>query len=162
MRISFDLDDTLICYQPGVPREPSLSWLWRIVVADEPLRLGARALLRELSRLGHELNVYTTSYRNPTRVRLWLRGHGIRVREVINQDIHDRRLRVHPEDYPPSKNPRAFGFHLHIDDSEGVGLEGKQYGFRVVVVVSPDDPRWAEKVLAAVGYTPRGQERSNP
>ena len=149
MRISFDLDDTLICYQPHVPREPSLSWLWRLAVHDEPLRLGARALMRELVRLGHELNVYTTSYRSPMSVRLWLRGHGIRVREVINQTIHDRRLRSHPDDHPPSKNPRAFGFHLHFDDSEGVGIEGAQYGFRVVVL-SPDDLRWVEKVLAAV------------
>ena len=150
MRISFDLDDTLICYQPGVPLEPSLSWPWRLVVHDEPLRLGARSLMRELARLGHELNVYTTSYRSPIGVRLWLRGHGIRIREVINQDTHDRRLRIHPDDRPPSKNPRAFGFHLHIDDSEGVGIEGRQHGFRVVVI-SPDDPLWAEKVLAAIG-----------
>ena len=149
MRISFDLDDMLICYQPHVPREPPLSWAWRLLVHDEPLRLGTRALLRELARLGHELNVYTTSYRSPRAVRGWLRGHGIRVREVINQDKHDRRLRTHPDDRPPSKNPRAFGFHLHIDDSEGVGIEGRQHGFSVVVV-SPDDTRWAEKVLAAV------------
>lgn len=153
MRISFDLDDTPICYQPYVPREPSLSWVWRLVAHDEPLRLGARRLLRELARRGHELNVYTTSYRSPLGVRLWLRGHGIRVRQVINQDVHDRRLRVHPDDYPPSKNPRAFGFHLHIDDSEGVGIEGAQFGFRVVVI-SPDDTRWAGKILAAVTAPP--------
>ena len=42
MRISFDLDDTLICYQPHVPREPPPSWAWRLVIQDEPLRLGAR------------------------------------------------------------------------------------------------------------------------
>ena len=158
MRISFDLDDTLICYQPGVPREPSLSWWWQLVAKDEPLRLGARELLRELIRRGHELNVYTTSYRSPLGVRLWLRGHGIRVREVINQDVHERRLRVHRDDRPPSKNPRAFGFHLHIDDSDGVGEEGRQYGFRVVVI-SPHDLDWTAKILAAVSDS---HERATP
>ena len=102
MRISFALDDTLICYQAHVPREPPPAWPWRLDVRDEPLRLGARKLLRELARRGHELNVYTTSYRSPRGVRWWLRAHGIRVREVINQDAHDRRLRSHPDDRPPS------------------------------------------------------------
>src|SRR5262249_34681987 len=40
MRISFDLDDTLICYQPGVPCEPSLPWHWRLLGGNEPLRRG--------------------------------------------------------------------------------------------------------------------------
>ena len=53
MRISFDLDDTLICYQPGVPQEKSLlAWL-----AREPLRLGAKALIRELQRSGHSVGI---------------------------------------------------------------------------------------------------------
>jgi hypothetical protein len=158
MRISFDLDDTLICYQPHVPREPPLPWPWRLVVHDEPLRLGARALLRELARMGHDLNVYTTSYRSPRDVRWWLRAHGIPVREVINQDAHDRHFRAHRDEYPPSKNPRAFGFHLHIDDSEGVRIEGAQHGFQVVVV-SPDDLRWAEKILSAVNPPGRATPR---
>jgi hypothetical protein len=34
----------------------------------------------------------------------------------------------------PSKNPRAFGIDLHVDDSEGVKLEGKKYGFKGVRV----------------------------
>jgi hypothetical protein len=49
----------------------------------------------------------------------------------------------------PSKYPPAFGIDLHVDDSEGVGLEGQRYGF-AVVVVSPEDPDWAARVLEAV------------
>jgi hypothetical protein len=150
MRISFDLDDTLICYQPGVPREPPLLWPWRWLVRDEPLRLGTRDLVKRLQSRGCEVLVYTTSYRSPAGVRLWLRLHGVRVGRVINQDVHDRHLRRDRDSRPPSKNPAAFGIDLHVDDSEGVRMEGRQYGFSVVVV-SPDDERWVEKVLAAAG-----------
>lgn len=148
MRISFDLDDTLICYQPGVPCESGLSWLWRCVAGDEPLRHGARSLLRRLRRRGWEVWVYTTSHRNPFAVRLWLWCHGVRVGRVINQDVHNRYLRRTPNDYPPSKHPGAFGIDLHVDDSVGVRMEGEQHGFRVVVV-APDDGAWAEVVWSA-------------
>src|SRR6478672_9776155 len=134
MRLSFDLDDTLICYEPSVPCEPSLAWHWRLWAHNEPLRHGARALMRRLQRSGWELWIYTTSHRSPWSVRCWLRGHGIRVAGVINQNVHDARLRRNRADYPPSKNPRAFGIALHIDDSEGVRMEGEIHGFNVVVI----------------------------
>ncbi|MGL4550719.1 MAG: hypothetical protein ACRC33_05990 [Gemmataceae bacterium] len=148
MRISFDLDDTLICHQPSVPREPALGWFARLLSPDEPLRLGARALLAGLRHAGHEVWVYTTSHRDPWAVWWWLRLHGVAVGRVINQDVHDRHLRRKGE-YPPSKNPAAFGIHLHVDDLEGVAEEGRRYGFRVVVV-SPQDERWTEKVWTEV------------
>ena len=150
MRISFDLDDTLICYHPGSLYEPRLRWYWRLVVNEEPLRLGMRELGRELMRRGHELWVYTTSFRSPFGVAWWLRGHGIRVRRVVNQDVHDRELRRLGHRHGPSKNPSMFGIDLHIDDSAGVGLEGREHGFRVVVV-DPLDGDWARRVLAAAG-----------
>lgn len=49
----------------------------------------------------------------------------------------------------PSKLPTAFDIDLHVDDSEGVQIEGYDHGFRVVVV-RPDDEQWAHKVLEAV------------
>jgi hypothetical protein len=150
VRISFDLDDTLICYAASVPREPALGWLARAVSRNEPLRQGARALMTGLRRAGHEVWIYTTSHRDPWGVWWWLRLHGISVGKVINQDVHDRHLRRNPHDRPPSKNPAAFGIHLHVDDLEGVAEEGRRYGFQVVVV-SPQDEAWAEKVWAAVG-----------
>lgn len=156
MRISFDLDDTLICYQPGAPYEPRPAWYWRAVTSGEPLRHGAAALMRSLHARGCELWVYTTSHRPPLSVKLWLRAYGVRVRRVVNQDVHDRYLRRTVNDYPPSKNPRAFGIDLHVDDSDGVRMEGDAHGFRVVVV-SPDDADWAAKVLAAVEDATRGR-----
>jgi hypothetical protein len=149
MRISFDLDDTLICYYPDVPQEPALAWPWRWLVHDEPLRRGARALMQHLHQRGCELWIYTTSYRDPYAVRWWLYLHGIRVARVINQNVHDRHLRRTRDERPPSKNPRAFGIDLHIDDSDGVRMEGVQHGF-AVVVVAPEDDDWVRKVLAAV------------
>jgi hypothetical protein len=149
MRISFDLDDTLICYQPGVPQEPPLRWPLTWLVRDEPLRAGAPALIRQLQQAGWEVWIYTTSYRDPLSVRTWLWLHGVGVKRVINQAVHDRELRRSPDDYPPSKNPAAFGISIHVDDSEGVRIEGERHGFRVVVL-SPDDADWTHKVLAAV------------
>jgi hypothetical protein len=149
VRISFDLDDTLICYGTGTPCEPRPPWYRRALTTGEPLRSGARSLMRTLRGRGCELWVYTTSRRPPLSVKLWLWSYGIWVGRVINQDVHDRYLRRTPRDYPPSKNPRAFGIDLHVDDSEGVRMEGDLHGFRVVVV-SPDDEAWVDKVLAAV------------
>src|SRR5688500_3617191 len=83
LRISFDLDDTLICYGDGVDCEPRLPWLLRLFVRDEPLRRGARRLLRELDDRGHEVWVYTTSHRGAQAVRRWLRAHGVRVARVV-------------------------------------------------------------------------------
>lgn len=148
MKISFDLDDTLICYQPGAQHEPELLWYQRLRAGKEPLRLGARELLRRLHDRGWELWIYTTSTRPPERLRRWFRCHGIQLAGVINQDVHDALLRRRPEDRPPSKHPAAFGMDLHVDDSEGVKMEGDLHGFKVVVV-APDDTAWADKVWKA-------------
>ncbi|HPM85138.1 MAG TPA: hypothetical protein PLF81_30760 [Candidatus Anammoximicrobium sp.] len=148
MRISFDLDDTLICYHAGVPQEPRLSWFLRLLVDDEPLRLGTPELMRQLRQRGWEIWLYTTSNRRPAAVRRWLRWHGVRIDGMINQDEHDRHLRRSPQDRPPSKNPAAFGIDLHVDDSDGVRMEGERHGFQVVVV-TPADRDWTAKVIRA-------------
>lgn len=150
MKISFDLDDTLICYHEGALHEPRLPWYWRLLAGHEPLRQGAVKLMRALEARGWEIWVYTTSYRDPWSVWCWLRCHGISVARVINQAVHDDCLGRHSGARPPSKNPAAFGIALHVDDSDGVRLEGKEYGYSVVVV-EPGDAEWVEKVLAAAG-----------
>jgi hypothetical protein len=146
MRISFDLDDTLICYRDGTPCEPRLWWPLRWLMKDEPLRRGARELAGELRRRGHELWIYTTSHRRPMWVRLWLRAHGIRVGGVVNGERH---ARCFGECSSPSKRPHAFEIDLHVDDSRGVAMEGEAHGFNVCVI-DPGDADWASKVLAAV------------
>lgn len=143
MRISFDLDDTLVC-GPAVPSEQFVSW-WRRWLYRESIRSGTRALMSELAAGRHELWVYTTSFRSPRYLRGWFAGFGVRLSGVVNQDRHEGvAARRGPSKYPP-----AFGIDLHVDDSEGVAEEGRRHGFDVVVV-SPDDPRWAARVLDAV------------
>jgi len=157
MRISFDLDDTLICYQPGALHEPNRVPLLLRWWLHEPLRLGAAELLRDLGAAGHELWVYTTSFRHPRTVRWWLRCYGARVARVITQYEHESYFGRRS----PSKNPAAFLIDLHIDDSWGVWLEGRQHHFRVLAV-QPDDLAWAVKVRDAVARIMAGQLPPHP
>lgn len=149
LRVSFDVDDTLICncaptcceasYVPEFIRR----WL------GEPLRVGSTALMRELRRRGCSVWIYTSSGRTPFYIRRWLLLHGIRVDGVVNSERHRAGLAAHGLERQPSKFPPAFGIDLHVDDSEGVRMEGDAHGFRVVVV-RPDDPQWTRRVLDAV------------
>ena len=149
MRISFDVDDTLVIYDPAAPSEMVVPWWWRWRY-HEPLRLGTKALLLTLQAQGHELWIYTTSYREPRYLRGWFKRFGVKLFDVVNQDVQDRVVKKSQfTGYVPSKYPPAFGIDLHVDDSVGVGEEGQTHGFRVVVV-APTDTDWAAKVLAAV------------
>lgn len=148
MRISFDIDDTLILHGPDAPAEPGRfpaviqRWLaW-------PLRRGTRSLMRELRRQRWEIWIYTSSGRTSFEIRRWLWMHGIRVDGVVNEERHRCEMERRGMMRPPTKYPPAFGIDLHVDDSEGVRMEGEEHGFRVVVV-SPQDPDWARKVLEA-------------
>ena len=149
MRISFDVDDTLVLYQADARVEMIVPWWWRWRFR-EPLRFGTKLLMQTLIARGHEVCIYTTSYRGPAYLRGWFRSIGVRLVEAINQDVHDKIVKkAHFPGYPPSKFPPAFNIDLHVDDSEGVGMEGREHGFRVVVV-SPTDVDWVARVLRAV------------
>jgi hypothetical protein len=143
VRISFDIDDTLVC-GPAVPTEQGLAW-WRRWRYAEALRQGTKSLMEELLVRRCDIWIYTTSYRSPRYLRGWFRGLGIPLGGVVNQARHERVVGR----YGPSKYPPAFGIDLHVDDSEGVGEEGKKHRF-AVVVVSPEDRDWTTRVLEAV------------
>jgi hypothetical protein len=86
-------------------------------------------------------------------LRGWFASFGIPIYGVVNQTCHERIIKQSNYlSYPPSKYPPAFGIDLHVDDSEGVAMEGKQHHFRVVVV-SPDDGEWTTRILEAVDGT---------
>jgi hypothetical protein len=143
MRISFDLDDTLVC-GPSVPTEQVVP-RWRRWQYREGLRHGTRELMTALLERRCQIWVYTTSYRSPRYLRGWFRSFGVPLGGVVNQSRHDRVVgRQGPSKYPP-----AFGIDLHVDDSDGVGREGERHGFSVVVV-SSEEPRWTSVVLEAV------------
>lgn len=149
IRISFDIDDTLACQlhhcEVEHSRLPASVHRW----LGEPLRRGTRFLIRELRRQDCSIWVYTSSGRTPSYIRRWLLLYGIRVDGVVNSVLHNRALTVHGLSNAPSKYPPAFDIDLHVDDSEGVQIEGDDHGFRVVVV-HPEDEGWAHKVLDAV------------
>lgn len=64
---------------------------------------------------------------------------------IVNLDRHNLKT-------PPcSKYPPAFGIDLLIDDSPGVEQEGRTHGFPVIIV-SPDNPDWAEKLLDEIDH----------
>jgi hypothetical protein len=74
----------------------------------------------------------------------------VRLEGAVNADVHEQQVKLPPGPYyPPSKYPPAFGIDLHIDDSEGVGIEGKRFHFEVLVI-SPRDAEWTSRILAAV------------
>lgn len=149
MRISFDIDDTLVC-DGSVPSERCVPW-WKRWAYPEPVRRGTKRLMQELLAGGHELWIYTTSFRPPRYLRRWFRSFGIPIHGVVNQRRHEQIVgRQGPSKYPP-----AFGIDLHVDDSEGVGEEGKVHRF-AVLVVSPDDLEWAARILEAVALIRRG------
>jgi hypothetical protein len=158
MRISFDIDDTLVPRLKDFPTEAGRlpGVIHRFLC--EPLRLGTCSLMGELRRRRCSIWVYTSSGRTPFQIRLWLLLHGLRVDGVVNGDRHWRALSGHRFSRLPSKYPPAFGIDLHVDDSEGVRMEGDEHGFRVVVV-SPDDREWTKRVLDAVQPNSREQLR---
>lgn len=150
MRIAFDLDDTLIPCEFAFPLERR-PWLAR-VLGVEPLRAGSVELMRCLRQQGARLWVYTTSMRDPLTVWLQFWAHGVRLSGVVNQDRHVARMKSwkgRPTARDTSKYPPAFGIDLLIDNSEGVALEGRRWGFRVLHV-RPDDVGWAEAVRREV------------
>jgi hypothetical protein len=150
MKISFDIDDTLILYDRTAGRGPRL-------LNGERLRPGAVELLRDL-QARHELYLYTTSYRSPWLMRLCFRLRGIRIARVINQTEHEG-LRTQLSLFPfPSKYPPHFRIHLHIDDSEGVAREGERYGFRVLQL-DPSDKNWATTVRNYIADLEKDRER---
>jgi hypothetical protein len=148
VRISFDIDDTLVC-GPALPAEPSIP-RWKRLWYPESLRRGTRDLMHALIRRRHEIWVYTTSYRSPSYIRGWFRSFRIPISGVVNQDRHERVVGRHG----PSKFPPAFGIDLHIDDSTGVAEEGRRHGLEVIVV-APEDADWTARILEAVEGRPR-------
>jgi hypothetical protein len=144
MRIAFDLDGMLIpAAGSPMPVEP-LGLLARLI-SSEKIRSGTPRLLAALRGSGHEIWLYTTSYRSPARLRAWFAAFGVRLTGVINQTRHDA---VVPR-APSSKYPPAFGIDLLVDDSEGVALEGRRHGFTVLRIVE-HDAAWCSHVVLAV------------
>ncbi len=141
MIISFDLD-LLIPSMKSFPTEPQSAV--QQLLGIEKIRIGTIDLFKELRSEGHSIFIYTTSFRSPLKVKLSFQLYGIPIDEFINQELHQKncaRLGKSCSKYPP-----AFGIHLHVDDSPGVGMEGLLHNFRTIII-RPDDENWVNQVL---------------
>lgn len=147
MRISFDLDDTLIAKKRfPLEKEPFAAKLF----GAERLRLGTITLFKALRNKGHQIGVYTTSYRSKAKIKRMFWAYGLSVDYVVNQQLHENTLGKRSKSI--SKYPPAFEIDLHIDDSLGVECEGEVYGFNTVIVAM-DDLQWIDKILERVDGT---------
>lgn len=145
MKISFDLDDTIISRSRfSLEREP----LMAKIIGAERIRLGILRLFRELRARKHKIYVYTTSYRSKIKIKLMFLSYGIPVDFVINQQLHERTVRRKGKNV--SKFPPEFDIDIHIDDSIGVEMEGEKFGFKTIIVEVGAE-NWVDKVLNKIG-----------
>ncbi|WP_207430113.1 HAD family hydrolase [Sabulibacter ruber] len=142
MTISFDLDDTLI---PGTKRFPAEKQnLLQKAFGMEKIRLGTVPLMKRLKAEGHQVFVYTTSFRSASYIRWLFLSYGIWIDGIVNQRRHDRTLLAEGTRY--SKYPPAFGIDVHVDDSRGVEMEGQRFGFRTIIIEEKDE-NWTQTLL---------------
>ncbi len=151
LRISFDLDDTLVVYGDAAPCEPCrIPFLLRLYLRD-PLRAGSRDLLHSLHDRGVEIWVYTTSRRSEFAIRLWWWFNRLpRLSGVVNQARHEQAMRRLGVANPPTKLPGHWQIDVHVDDSDGVRQEQSAHHAVRVVVVAPTDEMWATKVVDVI------------
>ena len=145
MTISFDLDDTLI---PGTKTfETEEQNLIQKLTGIERIRKGTIELFKELRFRGHNIYIYTTSFRPILKAKLTFLSYGIPVDRVINQQDHDRELKENKTRC--SKFPPAFGIDIHVDDSPGLKIEGEKFNFRTIII-EENDLTWTDKILRTV------------
>lgn len=160
MLITFDIDDTIRLHGSSQPSEqPTISWATRIFYR-EPIRIGFVQVCNNLRTLGCRIGIYTTSSRSIGYIRRWMRCYDLKPDIIINSVSHETAIAGrYRHDRPPSKHPGLFGIDLHIDDSDGMAIEAKRFGFRVLVI-APDNMHWGSSVLEAVRELPFNQTES--
>lgn len=145
MKISFDLDDTLILTDKDAIYEEPVRRV-RALFFKEKLRKGIRILCEELKSLGFDICVYTTSERSVGYIKRLFGVYDIKLSSIINQKIHREIVQGNRKEVMPSKVPSKFGIDLHIDDDISVKQNGMQFGFNVLII-SKNDNEWVQKVL---------------
>ncbi len=142
MKISFDLDDTLI---PGSKIfQTERQTLFQKLLGMEHIRKGTVELFKELKKRNHTVGIYTTSFRSCMGIKLLFLLNGFLLGFIINQRRHLRRL--NSKGIQSSKYPPAFNIDLHVDDSKGVEVEGQRYGFKTIII-DEHQTGWVSLVL---------------
>lgn len=142
MNISFDLDGTLIPYNNEFETESRNRFA--AMVGIEKIRKSSPQLIKELQKKGHTINIYTTSFRKKIKIRITLGYYGIHVKKIINQKQNIKTL--NELKINASKYPRAYNFHLHIDDSKGVKTESETFNFKMILI-QPTDINWTKTIM---------------
>ncbi|RYD81450.1 MAG: HAD family hydrolase [Sphingobacteriales bacterium] len=140
--ISFDLDDTLIPGTKVFETEPQ-NWFQRLN-KTEKIRLGTIQLFKQLRRRNFRIVIYTTSFRSVFSIRYTFLTYGIWLDEIINQSKHNNLLKERK--YVCTKLPSAFGIDIHVDDSDGVKMEGEKFNFKTIIIAEKET-NWATKIL---------------
>ncbi|CAA9301697.1 MAG: hypothetical protein AVDCRST_MAG56-5574 [uncultured Cytophagales bacterium] len=159
MKIAFDLDGTLITGGYTFPTQRTYALLKACGV--EALRKGTIDLMRYFQQQGEEVWIYTTSYRSTFYIRLLFGLHGIFVNGVVNQAVHNQRVKDRTDWPRCSKYPPAFGIDLLVDDQEGVKMEAERYGFRMIWI-KPEQDDWTEKVIHEYRKLKKEQDKTSP
>ena len=143
MRIAFDLDNTLIPFTSGKQFKVEPRTFVRRIFRAEPLRAGTIALFKSLKAEGHEIWIYTSSYRPKNFIRRTFFAHGIKLNGIVTQKTHNEVVKI--KNIRFSKYPPSFRMDILIDDSKGVGMEGEQGGFRTLII-DPEDENWMIRI----------------
>jgi hypothetical protein len=148
LKISFDLDDTLICKGVNAPQDiPKYPWLCRVLF-DESLRKGTTELFQWLTNEGCRVGIYTTSYRSTRYIKSLFWCYGIKLNFIVNQYIHERCF-ANELNMVPSKVPTAFEIDIHVDD-QALASNPTQGSRCRMVVVDKGDALWVEKIKGEV------------
>ena len=113
MRISFDLDETIISRNIDWEVEPEVKGFRG---DEERLRKGTVELFKWIREQNHEIWIYTNSYRGWKSLDSWFQDCGIPVDGVINQIVHEQKRSEQDQKCILEKNPKWFGIDLHFDD----------------------------------------------
>ena len=137
LRISFDLNQTLISRNSEWEAEPNLKGFrggqWR-------LRKGTVELFKWIREHNHEIWIYTNSYTGWTDIASWFQDCGISVDGVINQIVHDQKRDEQDPKCQLEKNPKWFGIDLHFDDLDGLAEQ------QCIYKIDPVDSFWTDRV----------------
>ena len=145
MKISFDLDDLLI---PGIKQfDTERQGFLQKIFKTEKLRLGTVELFKDLKSQGHQICIYTTSFRTPYKIWLTFFLHRLNLDGIINKTLHDKKIMN--TGLSCSKYPPMFNIDIHIDDSEGVKIEAQRHNFRAIIITE-NDKNWTETVLTGI------------
>ena len=145
MRISFDLDETLISRNIDWEVEPDL----RGFRGDkERLRKGTVELFRWIRVQNHEIWIYTNSYRGWKALNSWFHDCGIPVDGIITQIIHDEKKYEQDRSCTQEKNPEWFGIDLHFDDLDELARQ------ECICKIDPLDSVWTDRVKHFINEKP--------